>query len=106
MLFEMGFSRKQLLIDPGFGFGKTVQHNVLLLRNLARFKQFHVPILVGLSRKSMLAQLLQRELEQRMAGSIALAVIARENGAQLVRAHDVQETVDALTLCDAIKNAH
>lgn len=97
-----GVAEQRLLIDPGFGFGKTVAHNLELLRRLPELGELGVPVLVGLSRKSMLASLLGRAVEDRLAGSLALAVAAVLNGARIVRAHDVAATVDAIGVAAAL----
>lgn len=91
-----GISEDRLVIDPGFGFGKSLPHNLALLRRLGELQSLAVPILAGLSRKSMLAQLTGRPVEARLAGSLALALAACEGGARIIRVHDVAETVDAL----------
>ncbi len=102
---DNGIAPDQILIDPGFGFGKTVQHNLLLLKYLRQFKKLHVPLLVGLSRKSLLAGITQKEVGQRLSGSLALAVIAALNGADIIRVHDVEETMDALKVVSAVQSA-
>jgi dihydropteroate synthase len=100
-----GVNRRRLCIDPGFGFGKSVDHNLTLLKNLAKIADaIDLPLLVGLSRKSMIGTITGRAVEQRMAGSLAGALIAVANGAQIVRVHDVAETVDALKLWQAVEN--
>ncbi|MGL4639066.1 MAG: dihydropteroate synthase [Shewanella sp.] len=96
-----GISREQLLIDPGFGFGKTVEHNYELLAKLHYFQQFDLPILIGLSRKSMIGELLGKPIGERLAGSLAGAMLAAQNGAQIIRVHDVAETVDVLKVLQA-----
>jgi dihydropteroate synthase len=98
-----GMAAARLLIDPGFGFGKTVTHNLDLLRGLPTLAADGVPILVGLSRKSMLATLTGRAVEQRLAGSLALAIAALEGGARIIRCHDVAETVDAIRVWTAFR---
>ena len=98
-----GIPRQRLLIDPGFGFGKSLRHNLCLLANLKQFKQFKLPLLVGLSRKSMFGALLDADLDQRMPASIAAALLARQNGADIIRVHDVGETDQALRLYEAVK---
>ena len=98
-----GIARDRLLIDPGFGFGKTVAHNLALLAGLPRLAARGLPLLVGLSRKSLIGRLLGRELEERLAASLALAVLAAERGAAVVRAHDVRETADALAMVTALR---
>jgi len=93
-----GIDKRKILVDPGFGFGKTLAHNVLLLRGLARFAEF-APVLAGLSRKSMIGALVGRaEPRERVAGSVAAALIAVQNGAAIVRVHDVAQTRDALAV--------
>jgi dihydropteroate synthase len=99
---EAGVDITRLAIDPGFGFGKTAAHNLALLKHLADLEALGVPIVVGLSRKSMLAKLTGREVDQRLAGSVALAAIAVLNGARIVRAHDVAATVDAVRVAAAV----
>ncbi|MGX9462522.1 dihydropteroate synthase [Shewanella sp. A14] len=91
-----GIERDRLILDPGFGFGKTLAHNYRLLATLPMLHEFHLPILVGLSRKSMIGNLLARDTDQRLAGSLAGALIAAQQGAQIIRVHDVPETVDVL----------
>lgn len=97
-----GISRDRLLVDPGFGFGKTLQHNLTLLRELTRFGRLGLPVLVGLSRKSMLGTLTGRPVDERQAASVAAALIAVERGARIVRVHDVGATVDALKVWQAV----
>ncbi|MEL4295404.1 dihydropteroate synthase [Shewanella xiamenensis] len=98
---EAGIPRELLLIDPGFGFGKTLEHNYELLAKLERFEQFELPILIGLSRKSMIGNLLARPTSERLAGSLAGAMIAAQKGAHIIRVHDVPETVDMLKVLQA-----
>jgi len=99
---EGGIPRDQILMDPGFGFGKSVEHNYQLLAKLKDFKSHNVPILIGLSRKSMIAAVLNNcGVNERLAGSLAGAVIAAMNGAHIIRVHDVKETVDALKIVKA-----
>ncbi|MBW0295054.1 dihydropteroate synthase [Shewanella xiamenensis] len=98
---EAGIPRERLLIDPGFGFGKTLEHNYELLAKLERFAQFELPILIGLSRKSMIGNLLARPTSERLAGSLAGAMIAAQKGAHIIRVHDVPETVDMLKVLEA-----
>jgi dihydropteroate synthase len=97
-----GMARERLCIDPGFGFGKLLAHNLQLLRALAQFQRLGLPLAVGLSRKSMVAALGGRA-EERLAGSLALATIAVLHGARIVRAHDVAPTVDAVRIASAVK---
>jgi dihydropteroate synthase len=100
-----GVNRRRACIDPGFGFGKSVDHNLTLLKNLARIAEaVDLPLLAGLSRKSMIGNITGKPVEQRMAGSLAGALIAVAHGAQIVRVHDVAETVDALRLWQAVES--
>ena len=91
-----GIPRSRLLVDPGFGFGKSLEHNLALLRGLGELAADGLPVLAGLSRKRMISALTGRGEGDRLAGSLAAAVIAAMNGARVIRAHDVRETVDAL----------
>ena len=102
---QAGIDKSCLLIDPGFGFGKTVEQNMSLLKNLLRFTRMGLPVLVGLSRKSMMATILGKEVEQRLAGSIAAATLALQGGASILRVHDVDETMDAIKMFMAMNNA-
>lgn len=102
---EAGICRERIIVDPGFGFGKTHAHNVELLANLRQLQDLELPLLVGLSRKSTLGVLTGKEVDDRMPASIAAAVIAVMKGAQIVRAHDVRETVDALKVLSAVLEA-
>jgi dihydropteroate synthase len=96
-LLSAGVARERVTIDPGFGFGKTVEHNVALLRSISQLQRdLGLPVLAGLSRKSMIGLLTGRPVEQRMAGSLGGALAAVAQGARIVRVHDVAETVDAL----------
>lgn len=103
---QAGIRQGAILLDPGFGFGKTVDHNLRLLNQLHRLAALEYPVVVGLSRKSLIGRLLNREIDERLAGSLALAVIAAERGASIVRCHDVRETVDALALLDWVRREH
>lgn len=96
-----GIAREKILIDPGFGFGKTVQHNFQLLKKLELLHSLGQPLLVGMSRKSMLGAVTVKAVDQRLAGSLAAAVIAAMQGAHIIRVHDVAETVDALKVVQA-----
>lgn len=91
-----GISKNKLLIDPGFGFGKTVAHNYQLLAHLEKFHHFHVPIMVGMSRKSMIDGPGKMLPKEKVMGSVACAIIAAMKGAHIIRVHDVRETVEAL----------
>lgn len=97
-----GIQRNRIVIDPGFGFGKTLAHNLTLLRNLKSFTELGVPVLTGLSRKSMLGTLTGQDVLHRLPSSIAAALIAVERGAAIVRVHDVSATVDALKIWNAV----
>lgn len=97
-----GIGRERLLVDPGFGFGKTLAHNLALLRRLGELERLGLPVLVGISRKSMLGAVTGRPVDERLAASVAAAVMAVERGARVVRVHDVAATVDALRLWTAV----
>jgi dihydropteroate synthase len=97
-----GIRRDKLIIDPGFGFGKTLEHNLALLRGLSTFTSFGLPVLAGLSRKSMIGMALGLPVEQRLNASIALALIAISQGAAIVRIHDVRETVEAIRMYEIV----
>jgi len=98
-----GVAKERILLDPGFGFGKTLEHNVALLGGLAQFLSLGLPLLVGLSRKTMIGAILDKPVDRRLHGSVAAAVLAVERGAKIVRVHDVLETVDALKVVAAIR---
>jgi len=97
-----GIDKKSIVIDPGFGFGKTLEHNLALLRQLARFTDLGVPVLAGLSRKAMIGTLTGRAVGERLHGSVAAAMIAVQNGARLLRVHDVAATRDALAVWQGV----
>ena len=97
-----GIARKNLVVDPGFGFGKTLEHNLLLLRQLARLGDLGVPVLAGLSRKRSLGDITGRGVDERVFASVAAAMLAAEYGARLVRVHDVAATVDAMKVWAAV----
>ncbi len=99
---KAGIPRSRLLLDPGFGFGKTVRHNLDLLAGLPQLAELGLPLLVGLSRKSLIGKLIDREVSQRMAASLALGLLAAERGAVIIRTHDVAETWDALAMFSAL----
>lgn len=96
-----GISRDKLILDPGFGFGKSVSHNYQLLARLSEFHAHDLPLLVGMSRKSMIGQLLNVGPDQRLSGSLSCAVIAAMQGAHILRVHDVKETVEAVRVVEA-----
>ena len=97
-----GIPRKRITIDPGFGFGKTLKHNIELLRYLDQFTDMGVPVLVGLSRKSMLREITGNKKESQIYSSISAALLAAINGAKIIRAHDVKATKDALAVYNAV----
>jgi len=101
---QAGISSKNILIDPGFGFGKTLENNLSLLKEMRLFSELAYPVLVGVSRKSMFGMLLDREVEDRLAASLAAVVIAYQKGARFFRVHDVTETCDALKVCAATED--
>lgn len=98
-----GLDAAHILIDPGFGFGKTVKHNLALLAGLPKLQALGYPVLAGLSRKSLIAALTGRDVADRLAGSITLALLAAQRGAALLRVHDVAQTVDALRVLRAVE---
>lgn len=100
-----GVVGERIVIDPGFGFGKTLAHNLDLLRELETFCALGVPVLAGLSRKSMLGAITGRDVDERLAASVAAALLAVQRGAAVVRVHDVRETVDALKIWNAVRGA-
>lgn len=100
-----GIADDRLVLDPGFGFGKSLEHNLKLLRHLGDLTAIGLPILAGLSRKSMLGRLTGRPVDQRQSASISAALLAVERGARILRVHDVAETRDALTLWTAVRSA-
>jgi len=100
-----GIAKENLLLDPGFGFGKNLHHNYQLLARLSEFHHFELPLLVGMSRKSMVGQLLNVGPTERLSGSLACAVIAAMQGANIIRVHDVKETVEAMRVVEATLSA-
>lgn len=99
-----GIPYDRLIIDPGFGFGKTLKHNLALLRHLDQFVQMKVPVLVGLSRKSMLGAITGNDVDNRVYASIAAALLAATKGAKILRVHDVKATKDAIMIHNALIN--
>ena len=97
-----GIDAARIVLDPGFGFGKTVTHNLVLLAQLPKLAELGYPLLVGLSRKSMIGKITGRDVGDRLAGSIALAMLAAQRGAALLRVHDVRESEDALRILRAL----
>ena len=104
-LTRAGIERSRIVIDPGFGFGKTLEHNLTLLRELPRFAALGLPVLAGLSRKSMLGSITGRPVDQRLHASVAAALLAAQRGAKILRVHDVAATRDALCLLAALEPA-
>jgi dihydropteroate synthase len=97
-----GIAKERLILDPGFGFGKTVEHNLRLMNNISQLHAFGLPLLIGTSRKSMLGAVLNREVDQRLAGGLATVVMSVMQGAAIVRVHDVKETADAVKMTRAV----
>ena len=104
-LRERGIAKQKIVIDPGFGFGKTLEHNYSLLKHLEDLKVFGLPVLAGMSRKSMIGGVLNKSVEERMVGSVAAALLALERGATILRVHDVAPTVDAVRIWSAMQAA-
>lgn len=102
---QAGIKKENIILDPGFGFGKTLEHNLSLLKHLDAFSAIGLPLLIGISRKSMLGAILDAEVDERLAGSLAAAVLAYDKGAKIFRVHDVKPTVDALKVCQAVLSA-
>ncbi|MGS0743670.1 dihydropteroate synthase [Glaciimonas sp. GG7] len=99
LMEQEGIDRARIVIDPGFGFGKSLQHNLVLLKNMGKLQQLmDLPLLAGISRKTMLGDLTGKPVERRLAGSLAAALVAVAQGAKIVRVHDVAETIDALAV--------
>ncbi|MCE4936302.1 dihydropteroate synthase [Aliivibrio fischeri] len=98
---SVGITKDKLILDPGFGFGKTLAHNYQLLAELERFHQFGLPLLAGMSRKSMVFKLLDVEPKMAVSGSLACATIAAMKGAQIIRVHDFEQTMDIVKVCQA-----
>jgi len=100
---KAGIQETQIIIDPGFGFGKTVEHNYRILRELGRFRELGRPILLGTSRKSFIGAVLERPSDDRVFGTAATVAIGVANGANIVRVHDVLEMVDVVRVSDACR---
>lgn len=103
---EAGVKRHRLIVDPGIGFGKKLEHNITLLRGIPRLKRMGRPVLVGVSRKSLIGMITGEPVTERLAGSIALACLAASRGADILRVHDVEETVAALKVWQAVDRKH
>jgi dihydropteroate synthase len=97
-----GMDLARIVIDPGFGFGKTLEHNLTLMRRLERFRDLGRPLLVGVSRKSMIGTILGRDVDERLWGSVVLGILAVERGANILRVHDVAPTMDAMRVMQAV----
>jgi len=97
-----GISRSKIILDPGFGFGKNARHNLRLMKHLSVITGSDLPVLVGVSRKSIIGAMLNVSVEERLAGSLALASLAIWQGAKIIRSHDVRETVQAVRLCEHV----
>ncbi|MFA0001196.1 dihydropteroate synthase [Vibrio lentus] len=102
----VGISKEQLILDPGFGFGKTIEHNYHLLAHLEKFHSLGLPVLAGMSRKSMIFKLLDKAPADCMVGSVTCATIAAMKGAQIIRVHDVEDTLEAMKIIEVMNNNH
>ncbi len=99
---DAGIRQENIIVDPGFGFGKTIEHNLLLLNSLPELRRLGAPVLAGLSRKSMIGEIIDKPADQRLYGSLSAAVMAAMLGADILRVHDVAETVDAIAMVKAL----
>lgn len=102
LCLQNGIAKDRIVLDPGFGFGKNLTHNKILLKELEYFSKLGLPIMVGISRKSMLGEILNKDVNNRLYGSLAAAVIACMHGANIIRTHDVAATQDAIKVTEAI----
>ncbi|WP_210442843.1 dihydropteroate synthase [Vibrio crassostreae] len=102
----VGISKEQLILDPGFGFGKTIEHNYHLLAHLEKFHRLGLPVLAGMSRKSMIFKLLNKAPADCMVASVTCATIAAIKGAQIIRVHDVEDTLEAMKIIEVMNNNH
>ena len=102
---QVGITPERIVLDPGFGFAKNTQHNYELFRRLPELLSLQCPLLVGVSRKSMIGNILKQPVDQRLYGSLALAVMALERGAKILRVHDVAQTMDVLKIFNAVQTA-
>jgi len=100
-----GISRDKIIVDPGIGFGKTVQHNLTIIKEIARLKVLAAPILIGVSKKAFIGEILDKNVDERLMGSISASLFAASGGANIVRVHDVKETAEAVRIHDAIQGA-
>ena len=103
LLINNGVNQSRIVIDPGFGFGKSLEHNLEMLANFNQFTELSFPVLAGMSRKSMIGKITGKEADDRMAPSVASAIMAADRGAKIVRVHDVAQTVDAMKLWEAVQ---
>lgn len=101
---EVGIDTGKILLDPGFGFGKTLTHNLTLFRHLDQLVALGFPLMVGVSRKSMIGAILDKPVDQRIIGSVAMAMLAAQRGAQILRVHDVSATADALKILKVLED--
>lgn len=104
LLLSKGVDRTRIGVDPGFGFGKTLEHNLQMLAQFQAFSSLRYPVLAGISRKSMLGKVTGKDTDERLAPSLAAAVMTADRGARIIRVHDVAQTVDALKLWEAVHN--
>lgn len=104
-LLDAGISQDRLVVDPGFGFGKSLEHNYQLLKHLSVLKELNLPIMVGISRKSMIGDVINKPVKERIYGSLAATVLALNNGASIIRTHDVSATVDSIRVHSLYKRA-
>lgn len=102
---QVGIAAERIVLDPGFGFAKNTQHNYELFKRMSELHQLQRPLLIGVSRKSMVGNILHQPVDQRLYGSLALAVMALERGAKILRVHDVAETMDVLKIFNAVQSA-
>jgi len=100
---DAGIKESRLLIDPGFGFGKGLQQNIELLKNLSELQALNLPVLIGVSRKSMIGAIIEKEVDERLAGSLAAAFYALQQGVQILRVHDVAETADIIKIFQVLR---
>ncbi len=101
---SVGISRERLIVDPGFGFGKTLEHNIALFAGLKQFIALDLPVMIGVSRKTMIGEVLDAPVDERLYGGLALATLAAQWGASVIRTHEVKATVDVLKICRALKD--
>ena len=105
LCLDCGMKPNQIVLDPGIGFGKTVEHNLQIIKHLNTFGKLGYPLLMGTSRKSFIGAVLDKEVDHRLSGSLATVSASIMNGAHIVRVHDIKETKDVTTMTDAIVNA-